>query len=109
MLVKHAISRILFFRREVKIHYLVKKKRNVGTYAFVVWWKVRCGLLTELTCSLERLNLISPFASEFLGFPFAELEFMNKRNQLSYSHFMREGLAYSQCIFYLLVSVNALF
>lgn len=65
--------------------------------------------MTELTCSLERLDLISPFATEFLGFPFAELGFMNKRNQLSYSYFMREGLAYLQCIFYLLVSANAQF
>lgn len=59
-----------FFPERLKCFILLKGKKGVCTVVFVVWWKVGCGPLTELT----SLRLISPFATEFLGFPFAELD-----------------------------------
>lgn len=58
LFVKHAISCALFFFFTERFKFIIslKRKKNVGTHVFVVWWKVGCGLLTELTCSLECLH-----------------------------------------------------
>lgn len=58
LFVKHAVSCgffFFFFHREIQIHYLKRKKKNVGAHVFVVRWKVGCGPLTELPYSLEYL------------------------------------------------------
>lgn len=73
-----------FFHREIQIHYLKRKKKILALMSS--WSGGKWVVVRGLSCLIpwKAFGAVTvPFATEFLGFPFAELGFMSKRNQLS--------------------------